>query len=156
MKLKLQEDCDFKAFKVYSPKEFSGDKGAIVTLRWLEEMEWIVIIRKCSESEKVQYTSQMFKGEALEWWNTLIEVKDRENLYNLEWKVFKEMILKRFFPINEIDQIQTKLWNHRVIGTNLKEYNTKFLEYCRIVPHLVTLEFNKVTRYIYGLPIKKP
>ncbi|XP_076921277.1 uncharacterized protein LOC143582642 [Bidens hawaiensis] len=64
------------------------------------------------------------------------------------------MILKRFCPINEINQIQTKLWNHRVIGINLKEYNTKFLEYCRIVPHLVTPEFNKVTRYIYRLPIK--
>ncbi|XP_076898943.1 uncharacterized protein LOC143552671 [Bidens hawaiensis] len=153
-KPKFQEGCDIKVFKVYIPKEFHGDKGAIVTLRWLEDMESIVIISKCSETEKVQYTSQMFKGEALEWWNTLIEVKGRDNLYHLEWKVFKEMILKRLCPINEIDQIQTKLWNHRVIGTNLKEYNSKFLEYFRIVTHLVTPEFNKVTRYIYGLPIE--
>ncbi|XP_076893709.1 uncharacterized protein LOC143545772 [Bidens hawaiensis] len=64
------------------------------------------------------------------------------------------MVLKKFCPINEMDQIQTKLWNHKVVGTNLKEYNTKFLEYCRIVPHLVTPEVNKVTRYIYGLPIE--
>ncbi|XP_076893900.1 uncharacterized protein LOC143546030 [Bidens hawaiensis] len=35
---------------------------------------------------------------------------------------------------------------------DLKEYNTKFLEYYRLVPLLVTLEYNKVTRYIYGLP----
>ncbi|XP_076930035.1 uncharacterized protein LOC143594660 [Bidens hawaiensis] len=153
-KLKIQEGCDFKIFKVYSPKEFYGDKGSIVTLRWLEEMESIVIISKCSEMEKIQYTSQMFKGDSLEWWNTLIEVKGRESLYNLESREFKEMILRRFCPINEIDQIQTKLWNHRVVGTNLKEYNTKFLEYCLIVPHLVTPEFNKVTRYIYGLPIE--
>ncbi|XP_076881592.1 uncharacterized protein LOC143529755 [Bidens hawaiensis] len=53
-----------------------------------------------------------------------------------------------------MDQIQTKLWNHKVVGTYLKEYNTKFLEYSKIVPHLVTPEINKVTRYIYGLPIE--
>ncbi|XP_076921894.1 uncharacterized protein LOC143583483 [Bidens hawaiensis] len=94
----------------------------------------------------------MFKGEALEWWNTLIEIKGRSNMYNLEWKIFKELIKQRFCPIHEVDQIQIKLWNHKVIGTNIKEYNTKFLEYCQLVPHLVTPEYNKVMRYIYGLP----
>ncbi|XP_076936017.1 uncharacterized protein LOC143602949 [Bidens hawaiensis] len=115
-------------------------------------MESIVIISKCTEEVSIQYSSQMFKGEALEWWNTLIEIKERSNMCNLEWKTFKELVKQRFYPIHEVDQIQTKLWNHKVIGTNLKEYNTKFLEYCRLVPHLVTLEYNKVTRYIYGLP----
>ncbi|XP_076942079.1 uncharacterized protein LOC143611826 [Bidens hawaiensis] len=144
--------CAFKDFQVYKPKEFYGDKGAIATLRWLEEMESIIIISKCTKEESIQYSSQMFKGEALEWWTTLIEVKGRKNLYNLEWKTFKELIKQRFVHVHEIDQIQTKLWNHKVIGTNLKEYNTKFFEYCRLVPHLVTPEYNKVTRYIYGLP----
>ncbi|XP_076934267.1 uncharacterized protein LOC143600473 [Bidens hawaiensis] len=88
----------------------------------------------------------MFKGEALEWWNTLIDVKGRSNLYNLEWEPFKELIKQRFCPIHEVDQIQTKLWNHKVIGTNIKEYKTKFLEYCRLVPHLVTPEYNKYDR----------
>ncbi|XP_076885830.1 uncharacterized protein LOC143535479 [Bidens hawaiensis] len=134
------------------PKEFYRDKGAIVTLRWLEEMESIVIISKCTEEESIQYSSQMFKGEVLKWWNTLIEVKGRDNLYNLEWRTFKELTKQKFCPVHEIDQIQRKLWSHKVIGTNLKEYNTRFLEYCRLEPHLVTPEYNKVTRYIYGLP----
>ncbi|XP_076939940.1 uncharacterized protein LOC143608929 [Bidens hawaiensis] len=115
-------------------------------------MESIVIISKCTEEESIQYSSQMFKGEALGWWNTLIEIKGRSNMYNLEWKTFKELVKQRFCLIHEVDQIQTKLWNHKVIGTNLKEYSTKFLEYCRLVPHLVTPEYNKVIRYIYGLP----
>ncbi|XP_076940978.1 uncharacterized protein LOC143610358 [Bidens hawaiensis] len=100
-KWKVNTGCTFKDFQVYQPKEFYGDKGAIVTLRWLKEMESIIIISKCTEEESIQYSSQMFKGEALEWWNTLIDVKGRSNL---------------------------------------------------LVPHLVTPEYNKVTRYIYGLP----
>ncbi|XP_076928619.1 uncharacterized protein LOC143592624 [Bidens hawaiensis] len=57
-----------------------------------------------------------------------------------------------YFDRGERQEESTKLWNHKVIGTNLKEYNTRFLEYCRLVPHLVIPEYNKVTRYIYGLP----
>ncbi|XP_076898271.1 uncharacterized protein LOC143551806 [Bidens hawaiensis] len=131
--------CSFKDFKYYGPKEFHGDKGAITTVRWLEEMETIVITSKCTDEEKIQYSALMFKGEAHEWWNAL-------------WETFKGLILKKFCPTHEMDRIQTELWNHKVVGTNLREYNTKFLEYFRLVPHLVTPEYNKVTRYISGLP----
>ncbi|XP_076945767.1 alpha-isocomene synthase-like [Bidens hawaiensis] len=35
--------CSFKDFKYYGPREFHGDKGAITTVRRLEEIETIVI-----------------------------------------------------------------------------------------------------------------
>ncbi|XP_076893089.1 uncharacterized protein LOC143545013 [Bidens hawaiensis] len=73
-------------------------------------------------------------------------------MYKLSWEEFKDLVIRKFCPMNEKDEIQIKFLNHRVVGTNLKDYNTKFLEYCRIVPHLVTPENNKVTRYIWGLP----
>ena len=151
-KRKKRKGCSFKNFKVYNPKEFHGDKGAITTVRWLEEMETIVITSKCTDKEKIQYAALMFKGEAHEWWNAQLMSKGREVMYNLSWETFKELVLKKFCPTHEMDRIQTELWNHKVVGTNIREYNTKFLEYCRLVPHLVTPEYNKVTRYIYGLP----
>ncbi|XP_076937482.1 uncharacterized protein LOC143605140 [Bidens hawaiensis] len=73
-------------------------------------------------------------------------------MYKLSWEEVKDLVIGKFCPMNEKDEIQINFLNHRVVGTNLKDYNTKFLEYCRIVPHLVTLENNKVTRYIRGLP----
>lgn len=69
--------CSFKDFKYFGPKELYGDKGAITIVRWLEEMESIVIISKCSDQGKIQYSAKMFKGEALEWWNTMIMSKGR-------------------------------------------------------------------------------
>ncbi|XP_076937956.1 uncharacterized protein LOC143605884 [Bidens hawaiensis] len=62
------------------------------------------------------------------------------------------MLMGKFCPMHETDQIQTKFLNHKVVGTNLREYNTKFHEYCRLVPQLVNPESSKVTRYIWGLP----
>ncbi|XP_076931021.1 uncharacterized protein LOC143596025 [Bidens hawaiensis] len=114
-------------------------------------MESIVIINKCAEQENIQYTAHMFKGEALEWWNTLIMSKERQTMYNVMWEDFKEMVLTNFCLMHKTDQIQSKFLKHRVVGTNLREYNTKFHEYCRLVPQLVTSESSKVTRYIWGL-----
>ncbi|XP_076895239.1 uncharacterized protein LOC143547793 [Bidens hawaiensis] len=142
----------FKNFKELGPKEFYGDKGAISAVRWIEEIESIVIISKCTEIEKIQYSSHNFKGEALEWWNTLIMSKGRETMYQMKWEEFKELVLRKFSPMHELDLIQIKFLKLKVEGTNLKEYNTKFHKYCRLVPHLVIPESNKVTRYIWGLP----
>ncbi|XP_076951065.1 uncharacterized protein LOC143624232 [Bidens hawaiensis] len=115
-------------------------------------METIVITSKCSEEEKIQYSALMFKGEAHEWWNALLMSKGRDVMYGLSWDEFKAMVMGKFCPMHETDQIQTKFLNHKVVGTNLREYNTKFLEYCRLVPQLVSPESSKVTRYIWGLP----
>ncbi|XP_076934421.1 uncharacterized protein LOC143600685 [Bidens hawaiensis] len=150
-KLKI-ESCSFKDFKNFGPKEFHGDKGAIATLRWMKEMQSIVIISKCAEQEKIQYTEQMLKGEALEWWNTLIMRKEKHTLYHMMWEEFKETVLAKFCLMHETEQIQSIFLNHRVIRTNLHEYNTKFHVYCRSVPQLVTPKSSKVTRYIWGLP----
>ncbi|XP_076883378.1 uncharacterized protein LOC143532128 [Bidens hawaiensis] len=145
-KLKIS-GCSFKEFKYFRPKEFHGDKGAISTVRWLEEMETIVITRKCSDEEKIQYSALMFKGEALEWWNALLMSKGRDIMYNLIWNEFKALLMEK--SMHETDQIQTKFLNLKVVGTNLREYNTKFHEYCRLVPQLVNPESSKVTRYIW-------
>ena len=77
-------------------------------------------------------------------------------MYVLSWNEFKDLVLFKFCPMHETDQIQTKFLAHKVNGTNLREYNTKFLEYCRLVPQLVTPESSKVTRYIWGLPRENP
>jgi len=151
-KQKIQKSCNYKTFKMFNPKDFTGDQGAIVALRWLEEMEAIIVISECDHNQRIMYTAHSFKGEALEWWNTLIQVKGRMNMYNLDWEEFKEMVIRKFCPMSETDLMQTKFLSHKMIGTDLGSYNTQFLKYCRLVPHLVTPEYNKVTRYIYGLP----
>ncbi|XP_076941888.1 uncharacterized protein LOC143611584 [Bidens hawaiensis] len=151
-KQKTKKGFSYKTYQMFKSKNFDGSDGVIAALGWLEEMEAINVISKCSEEEAIQYSSQSFKGEALQWWNTLIQAKGRLNMYKLSWEEFKDLVTRKFYPMNEKDEIQIKFLNHRVARTNLKDYNTKFLEYYRIVPHLVTPENNKVTRYIWGLP----
>ncbi|XP_076960899.1 uncharacterized protein LOC143637385 [Bidens hawaiensis] len=136
--MKTKKGCSYKTYQTFKPKNFDGSDGIIAALGWLEEMEAINVISKFSKEEAIQYSSKSFKGEALQWWNTLIQAKGRLNMYKLSWGEFKDLVIRKFCPMNEKNEIQIKFLNYKVVGTNLKDYNTKFLEYCRIVPHLVT------------------
>ncbi|XP_076901189.1 benzyl alcohol O-benzoyltransferase-like [Bidens hawaiensis] len=146
----VTQGCSFEEFKTFEPKEFYGDQGVIPSLRWLDKIETIVIISRCSEIQKIQYASLKFKGEALQWWNNLIMLKGRETIYQME--AFKELVLHQFCQMHEIDHIQIKFLGHNMEGANLKDYNDKFLEYCQSNPRLNDSKYNKVIQYIYRLP----
>ena len=53
------------------PKEFQGGKDPKVTMHWLAETEQVLRVCRCEEDMKVTFASQMLKGDALTWWNTL-------------------------------------------------------------------------------------
>ncbi|KAI3773654.1 hypothetical protein L1987_48184 [Smallanthus sonchifolius] len=69
--------CTYKMFQDCKPYNFSGREGGIATLRWIEKTEFVLVIRKCAEEDKVLYDSNLFKDQALEWWNNIIAAKGR-------------------------------------------------------------------------------
>ncbi|GKF77807.1 putative reverse transcriptase domain-containing protein, partial [Tanacetum coccineum] len=52
---------------------------------------------------------------------------------------------------NEMQKLETKLWNHAMIGAGHAAYTDRFHELARLVPHLVILECKRIERYVYGL-----
>ncbi|KAI3807632.1 hypothetical protein L1987_23564 [Smallanthus sonchifolius] len=143
--------CTYKMFQDCKPYNFSGREGGIATLRWIEKTESVLAINKCVEEDKVLYASNLFKDQALEWWNNIIAAKGREAAYTMGWSAFKSRIEKKYVPHNEREQIEGKFLSLKMIGTNHQEYSTKLLEYARIVPHIATPESNLIKRYIWGL-----
>ncbi|KAI3797696.1 hypothetical protein L1987_32959 [Smallanthus sonchifolius] len=140
--------CSYKTFQACKPYDFLGKEGGVATLRWTES---VLAISKCAEEDKVLYASNLFKNFALEWWNALVSAKGRERTYEMSWDSFKDRIKRKFCPINEMEQIEQKFLNLRMVGSNHQDYMTKLLEYARLVPHLATPESNLIKRYIYGL-----
>ncbi|GKA90354.1 putative reverse transcriptase domain-containing protein [Tanacetum coccineum] len=62
----------------------------------------------------------------------------------MSWEDFKILTRDKFFPSNEMQKLETKLWNHAM-------YTDRFHELARLVPHLVTPESKRIERYVYGL-----
>ncbi|GKC53897.1 hypothetical protein Tco_1076642 [Tanacetum coccineum] len=54
-------------------------------------------------------------------------------------------------PSNEMQMLETELWNHAMVEAGHAAYTDRFYELARLVAHLVSPENKKIERYVYGL-----
>ncbi|GKD78649.1 reverse transcriptase domain-containing protein [Tanacetum coccineum] len=106
----------------------------------------------CNPKEyDVKYTAGSFMGKALTWWNSQIRKLSQEVSISMSWNDFKFMMIEEFCPSHEMQKLETKLWNHAMVGAGHAAYTDRFHELARLVPHLVTPESMMIKRYVYGL-----
>ncbi|GKC62113.1 reverse transcriptase domain-containing protein [Tanacetum coccineum] len=117
--------CSYKEFLACNPKECDG-KG-------------------------VKYNAGSFVGKSLTWWNSHIRTLGQEVVIGMSRDNFKVLKREEFCPRNEMEKLETKLWNHTMIEAGHAAYTDRFHELARLVPHLVTLENKRIKRYVYGL-----
>nr|GEY79163.1 reverse transcriptase domain-containing protein [Tanacetum cinerariifolium] len=108
----------------------------------------------CRDNQKVKYTARSFVGKALTWWNSQIHTRSREAAVSMSWEDFKTFTREDFCLSNEMQKLESELWNHVVIGVGHAAYTDRFLELARLVPHLVTPENKRIGRYVYGLTLQ--
>ncbi|GJS25249.1 reverse transcriptase domain-containing protein [Tanacetum coccineum] len=128
----------YKEFLACNPKKYDGKGGAIVYTRWIEKMESVHDMSGCRDSQRVKYTTGSFVGKALTWWNSKIRTRGREAAIGMSWEDFKTLNRKEFCPSNEMQNLETELWNHVMVGAGHAAYTDMFHEFARLVPHLVT------------------
>ncbi|GJZ08002.1 reverse transcriptase domain-containing protein [Tanacetum coccineum] len=123
--------CTYKEFLASNPKEYDGTGGAIVYTRWIEKMESVHDMSGCRDSRRVKYSAGSFVG--------------------MSWEDFKTLTREEFCLSNEMQKLETKLWNHAMVGVGYSAYTDRFHELARLVPNLVTPEGKKIERYVYGI-----
>nr|GFA99384.1 reverse transcriptase domain-containing protein [Tanacetum cinerariifolium] len=116
-------------------------------------MENVQDMSGCSIEQKVKYTASSFVGKALTWWNSQIRTLSQEVDVGMSWNDFKFMMIEEFCPSHEMQKLETKLWNHVMVGAGPVAYTDRFHELAMLVPHLVTPESRKIERYVYGLAL---
>ncbi|GKD52417.1 putative reverse transcriptase domain-containing protein, partial [Tanacetum coccineum] len=77
-----------------------------------------------------------------------IHTLSQEVAVSMSWNDFKFMMIEEFCPSHEMQKLETKLWNHVMVGAGHAAYTDRFHELARLVPHLVTPESRKIKRYI--------
>ncbi|GJZ04538.1 reverse transcriptase domain-containing protein [Tanacetum coccineum] len=131
--------------------EYDGKGGAIVYTRWIKKMESVHNMSGYGDNQKVKYTAGSYFGKALTWWNSHIHTRSQEAAVGMSWEDFKTLTREEFFPVNEMQKLETEFWNHAMVEAGHAAYTDRFYELARLVPHLVTLENKRIERYIYGL-----
>ncbi|GKE49139.1 putative reverse transcriptase domain-containing protein, partial [Tanacetum coccineum] len=97
----------------------------------IEKMESVQDMSGCKDSQKVKYTAGSFFG--------------------MYWEDFKTLTREEFHPSNEMQKLETELWNHAMVRAGHAAYTDRFHELARLVTHLVTPENKRIARYVYGL-----
>ncbi|GJZ88013.1 putative reverse transcriptase domain-containing protein [Tanacetum coccineum] len=108
--------CSYKEFLACNPKEYDGKGGAIVLTRWIEKIENVQDMSGCSNDQKVKYTAGSFLGKGLTWWNSQIRTLSQEVAVSMSWNNFKFMIIQEFYHSHEMQKLESKLWNHPMVG----------------------------------------
>ncbi|GKE19255.1 hypothetical protein Tco_1426832, partial [Tanacetum coccineum] len=89
----VSRGCTYKEFLAYNPKEYDGKGCAIVYTHWVEKMESVQDMSGCRDNQKVCLG-----------------------------KTFKTLTIEEFCPSNEMQKLETELWNHAMVGAGLAAY----------------------------------
>ncbi|GJS62590.1 putative reverse transcriptase domain-containing protein [Tanacetum coccineum] len=63
------------------------------------------------------------------------------------------MFIQKYYPRNEVKQMENELWNLKVKGTNLTAYNQRFQELILLCPKMVPNADRSLEHYIEVLPL---
>ncbi|KAJ0565465.1 putative nucleotidyltransferase, Ribonuclease H [Helianthus annuus] len=143
--------CTYKYFVSCKPRDFTGEKGAVDCITWLDEMDTVVDISGCAERDVVKFFSQSFKGEALAWWRSLVQASGKAVLYIMTWEEFISLIKENYCPQHEVEKIESDFLSLVMTNLDCQAYLTSFSTMSQLVPYLVTPEPKRITRFIGGL-----
>ncbi|KAI3819628.1 hypothetical protein L1987_13469 [Smallanthus sonchifolius] len=143
--------CSYKAFLSCKPRNFNGTEGAVGLMRSIEKMESVIDISECTADCMVKYSTCSLTDKALTWWNSQIKTLGRQTAYELSWEDLKAMMIEEYCPRNELQKIESEMWNLQMTGDDVAGYTDRFNELAILVPHMVTPEYKKVERYLWGL-----
>ncbi|GKE76977.1 reverse transcriptase domain-containing protein, partial [Tanacetum coccineum] len=120
--------CSYKEFLACNPNEYDGKGGVVALTRWIEKLEFVHDMSGCSIDQKVKYTISSFVSKALTWWNSQIRTLSREFAVSMSWNNFKYMMIQKFCPSHEMQKLESKLWNHVMVGAGHAAYTDRFHE----------------------------
>ncbi|GJX33110.1 reverse transcriptase domain-containing protein [Tanacetum coccineum] len=109
-------------------KCFKGTEGVVGLIRWSEKMETVFHISNCPKRYQVKYTTC-----------TLLD--------KLHEAMFDVYCLR-----NEIQKMETELWNLSVKNNDIANYTQRFQELTMMCTKMVPEEEDRVKKFIGGLP----
>ncbi|GJW94192.1 putative reverse transcriptase domain-containing protein [Tanacetum coccineum] len=90
------------------------------------------------------YVASSLINKALTWWNTQIQERGHKAALGMIWEEFKALLMEEFCLSNEIEKLETKFWNHAMVGANHAAYIDRFQWLAKLVLHLVTPELKRI------------
>ncbi|GKA37411.1 putative reverse transcriptase domain-containing protein [Tanacetum coccineum] len=142
----VARECTFQDFLKCKPHNFSGTEGIVGLTRWFEKMETVFNISNCPLKYQVKYATCTLQDSALTWWNSHKRTIGVEAAYAMNWVELMKLMTEVYCPRNEIQKMETELWNLTVKGNDLTAYTQRFQELILLCTRMVPDEEDRVER----------
>nr|GFC20561.1 reverse transcriptase domain-containing protein [Tanacetum cinerariifolium] len=115
-------ECTYQDFPKCQPLSFNETEGVVGLTRWFEKMETVFHINNCSEKYQVKYDTCTLLNSALTWWNSHKRTIGIEAAYAMSWAELMKLMIEVYYPRNEVQKMETGLWNLVMKGNDLTAY----------------------------------
>ncbi|GKB81121.1 reverse transcriptase domain-containing protein, partial [Tanacetum coccineum] len=149
---RVARECTYPDFMKCQLLNFKGTKGVIKLIQWFEKMKIVFSISNCSMENQIKFSTCTLLACALTWWNSYVRIVGHDVAYAMTWTDLKKKITDKYWPRVKIKKQEVELWNLKVKGTDVIEYNQHFQELALLCVRMFSEEFDKIERYVGGLP----
>ncbi|GJX91022.1 putative reverse transcriptase domain-containing protein [Tanacetum coccineum] len=149
---RVARECTYPDFMKCQPLNFKGTKGVVELIQWFEKMETVFSISNCSVENQIKFSTCTLLAGALTWWNSHVRTVGHDVAYAMTWTDLKKKMTDKYCPRVEIKKLEAELWNLKVKGTDVIGYNQHFQELALLCVRMFSEEFDKIERYVGGLP----
>ncbi|GKC17732.1 putative reverse transcriptase domain-containing protein [Tanacetum coccineum] len=132
----VARECIYQDFMKCQPLSFKGTKGVVGLIRWFEKMETVFHISNCPEMSQVKYASCTLLDSALTWWNSHKRTIRIEAAFAMSWRELMKLMTEVYCPRNEIQKMETELWNLRDRNNDLMLIHAAWFEKMETVFHI--------------------
>ncbi|GJS71306.1 putative reverse transcriptase domain-containing protein [Tanacetum coccineum] len=148
----VARECTYQDFMKCQPLNFKGTEGVVGLIRWFEKMETMFHISNCPEKSQVKYATCTLLDGALTWWNSHKRTIGTEAAFAMSWRELMKLMTEVYCPRNEIQKMETELWNLTVKNNDLTAYTQRFQELTMMCTKMAPEEEDRVEKSIGGLP----
>ncbi|GKC67229.1 reverse transcriptase domain-containing protein, partial [Tanacetum coccineum] len=91
-------------------------------------------------------------NSALTWWNSNKRTIRIDAAFSMSWREPMKLMTDVYCPRNEIQKMESELWNLTVKSNDLAAYTKRFQELTMMCTKIVPKDEDRVEKFIGGLP----
>lgn len=129
---------------------FSGKADAIAADNWRRQLVRNFLSAQCPPEFCRDLAVHHLKDDALVWWEGVV---DSSNGIHLTYDDFLEEFNGKYFPVEAMDQMESKFQDIRQGSRNVREYGDEFHKLRRFAGHYLS-DRELVRRFLKGMRIE--
>ncbi|GKA80229.1 reverse transcriptase domain-containing protein, partial [Tanacetum coccineum] len=148
----VARECTYQDFMKCQPLNFKGTEGVVNLIRWFEKMKTVFHINNFLEKSQVKYATCTLLNSALTWWNSHKRTIGTEAAFAMSWRELMKLMTEVYCPRNEIQNMESEVWNLTMKNNDLAAYTQRFQELTMMCTKMDPEEEDRVEKFIRGLP----